>query len=740
MNRWFCPEQELANLLLAAIFLAMAMTAAANECVTARQSGDPLAMTICQDEWQRARQAGDVSGTAEALFQLAMLSRRQGEFSQAADFLEEIALLDPLDADWTSQYRLAREKGILSHVQRQPANALGFFRSALALARGHDDLERVARSLNDLGNAYRHIGASRQALDAYVQSLTLKRANNDEQIGTTLNNIADLFADLGEPEQAEAYYRQALAHHQEQASRHHLAHTLESMAHLARQQGDLDQARRLATESLDGFDAIDALPDQLRLATLLAQLSWRQGDEAQAEFWLTRARQQSSDSDIALPPAWFNTEAARLSSAGQSADALEMLLTVEPTTARWPVNDRLEMLGLLSALSESAGHLSQALAWHRTLNEESRAAGLAQRDQDLNRQRVLLEVAEHQRQIEQLENESALQTVALKAERARTLSVGLAGVIIVGMVVLGASGLQRHRSRQEQQRRARIEATLNNYRQAAESLRTSQAQLRQLLDASRDAMLSLGADNRVMLANSAACELLGMNAAPQGEHIDALFRKPVLERLQAQPGQLQAVSASGRELVIDMETLNLEEELQVVMLRTPDSAESEARELVPMINRHFSRMQAFGGLLQAALKQGKMPEQLRQRWQTIDGELQLLSEQMQPVQDDVRNSFRRHLVDLMVESLAVWEKCTGRSRVDLAEESRIWRVTIDEGRLRTRAMDRYLKLSKLPRQPRWREVVRTAYFVLGECPEEAQSRLEPLIEKVQQEAQHLGQN
>ena len=76
----------------------------------------------------------------------------------------------------------------------------------------------------------------------------------------------------------------------------------------------------------------------------------------------------------------------------------------------------------------------------------------------------------------------------------------------------------------------------------------------------------------------------------------------------------------------------------------------------------------------------------------------------------------------MVYAVELWERVSGRTRIDLAEKSRVWRVTIDEGRLRVRAMERYLSLARLPRQPRWREVLRTAYFVLSECGLDAADR------------------
>lgn len=91
-----------------------------------------------------------------------------------------------------------------------------------------------------------------------------------------------------------------------------------------------------------------------------------------------------------------------------------------------------------------------------------------------------------------------------------------------------------------------------------------------------------------------------------------------------------------------------------------------------------------------------------------------------PPGDD--EAFRRDLVELMLATVEAWERATGTTRIELAEKSRVWRVTIDEGRLRVRAMERYLSLAKLPRQPRWREVLRSAYFVLSECALEAVER------------------
>ena len=48
-------------------------------------------------------------------------------------------------------------------------------------------------------------------------------------------------------------------------------------------------------------------------------------------------------------------------------------------------------------------------------------------------------------------------------------------------------------------------------------------------------------------------------------------------------------------------------------------------------------------------------------------------------------------------------------------------------------MERYLGVSKLPRNPRWRDVLRTAYYVLGQCPgmlDETRTRLQGRVDVV----------
>ncbi len=66
----------------------------------------------------------------------------------------------------------------------------------------------------------------------------------------------------------------------------------------------------------------------------------------------------------------------------------------------------------------------------------------------------------------------------------------------------------------------------------------------------------------------------------------------------------------------------------------------------------------------------------------------------------------------MLCALACWEHDLDKSKLDLAEESRIWPVYIDKSTPTTRTLDKYLNIETCPKNPRTQRVIDTAEFVL----------------------------
>ncbi|UAA37557.1 tetratricopeptide repeat protein [Paraneptunicella aestuarii] len=92
---------------------------------------------------------------------------------------------------------------------------------------------------------------------------------------------------------------------------------------------------------------------------------------------------------------------------------------------------------------------------------------------------------------------------------------------------------------------------------------------------------------------------------------------------------------------------------------------------------------------------------------------------------------RQLMVEIMSLALSIWEQSSGKTRIELAEESKAWKVNIDDGRLRVRTLERYLNIKTLPKKPRWRNIISTAGHVISHCPGD-HAQINTLKLKVQQ--------
>ena len=97
-----------------------------------------------------------------------------------------------------------------------------------------------------------------------------------------------------------------------------------------------------------------------------------------------------------------------------------------------------------------------------------------------------------------------------------------------------------------------------------------------------------------------------------------------------------------------------------------------------------------------------------------------------------KEQLKKALVELLIDAIIIWEKTTHSSHIELAEQSKIWTVSIDNGTLRTRSLDKYLSIDKIPQNPKWRHVVQTGHFVLSQDNLSAEDRktLESHLEHV----------
>ncbi len=590
----------------------------------------------------------------------------------------------------TVRYELVRRRGILDYRRERIPEALSRFECALSLSKGREDRVAIARDLKNVGTALRRLGDFHGALRASIESLEIQRASG-EVAGAVLSNIADIYRGLDEPDEAMRYYNEAYAVLQQRGDRVEAAHVLETMSAVDLDRGVSQQAASWLQQALRTYRESGNRAYEVRVYAGLTRAALASGEIAQARDFSASALAVAAEHDLPLP-ASLQLQTARVERLSGHADAAAARLRDALGGLAEDDAERAALLEELAASQEAMGDRGAAIATLRRAHAEQVALARAQHDRQLGWLRTRFETAERDRTIAALETENHLRRAEL---RQRTLllwlTIAIASAVGLGLWML----LQRRRQRerlQEEARRVRQEEELARYRREADALAEDRSLLQALLDSRDDAVCMLDADGQVLAANRAACRSLGA-----GEH--APVGHAVAEFLAVAD---QAALTSALERMEDT---------------AAQTFDFIARDGAPLL-AHLTQWEHGDGLIVFGL-QARVVEGADAASPTTDAD----DTREAAMPDDIRrNEFRRSLVELMLAVIDTWERATGSSRLELAEKSRIWRVAIYDGRLRARAMERYLTVAKLPHNPRWRDVLRSAYFVLGQCAMEAQTR------------------
>ena len=319
----------------------------------------------------------------------------------------------------------------------------------------------------------------------------------------------------------------------------------------------------------------------------------------------------------------------------------------------------------------------------------------------------------------------------------------------------------------------RLRAQIENYVQADAELRSSRLRLQQVLESIEAGFIAFEFPGRIFSLNQRAAELLGTEKDTLVEkEILSLFtdsdsNKRVRELIeQWEGGEDSKPRTNGADMgavshSVDIEVfvpynsnsrpsansvrfsskLNLFgnddgtgvlflEDTEPLKKVTSTAIAKDTVELVSFLGQAQQNIRRIGTRLNVLTPAeiSDYPE-LLDKLSGIEDLVSFIDDQLPAVSSE--SEYRQQLVTLMRSALHTWEVTTQKSKIELAEESNIWAVSIDDGRLRTRTFDRYLRLEQLPKVPRWREVVRTAYFVLSNpaIEPETRSTLESELEK-----------
>ncbi|WP_408952890.1 PAS domain-containing protein [Lysobacter sp. Hz 25] len=655
---------------------------------------------------------GSAGGEAvlATLYERSVEAQHRGDFAGASAALDCAQALAGPEASASVRYELTRRRGVLDYRRECTVEALSQFRQALQLARHNEDRAAQSKAWNNIGSALRRLGDYRGALQALLSSLELQRglakSESKSEAGPVLNNIADLYRDLGESDSAVRHYEQARAEFLRASNGTEAAHVALSMGVLALDSGDNARGEALLQQARSELDQAGERTYILRAYAELGRAALARGELAAARAATGRGLAIAAQ-DGAAAPAPLQLQAARAERLLGQPRAAQQRISAALRSLPAQDSDRPALLAELADDYEALGEWPRAMAALRESETAARTLREARYDREMKWMQVRFETAERDRTIAALAAENQVRALSLKQ---RTLALWLTAVsavaAVLGLLVFFLRRQQRARLA-EAARQARLAEEVEYYRRAAAELGVDRTRLQAALDSRDDAVLILDAGGQVLAANRSAGQLLGQagDSLP-GRAFGELLGESDASRFAQAMERLDESSASQR----------LDFGLSGGALRAQLSETGQGEGLIVL------GLDALG--VGQVERVGLEPVGIDAGAVEALADVEAASALDATANEAMRSSFRRALVELMLAVVEAWERSTGQGRLELAEKSRIWRVTVDDGRLRARAMERYLSLSKLPRQPRWRDVLRSGYYVLAECPLEESVRSE----------------
>jgi two-component system, sensor histidine kinase ChiS len=585
-----------------------------------------------------------------------------------------------------ARYELIRRRAILDYRSERIPQALAGFECALERATAREDRAAVARDLKNVGSALRRLGDFRGALQRLSESLAIQRAEGGTSLGPVLNNIGDVYRDLGESGTALRYYRDALQDFRTRGNPVEAAHVIETISVLEQDRGQPRVAAQLLESALQEYRQAGHRPYRLRIYAGLTRIAIAEGDLAKAEHWRAAGLAVADEYGLVVPAA-LQLQAARVDRYRGRHRAAQSRLRAALDKLSDHDNERADLLQELAVSLESEGDMPAAIAVLREAHAAESRLIKSKYDRQQGWTRSRFEAAEREHRIVALEADKKLRDAAL---RQRTLLLWSTIASALALLSLSAMYFLRRQQRQridEAARQARHDEELARYRQQAVALGVDRRLLQALFDEREDAVCVIDAEGTVLTANRAACDAL---AAVE----DTIVGRDFAECLGEQH----------------------RDDFHAALVKMEDAArqrfDTHRLHDDKPVRLNLSEWERDGGLILLTVESAALSPN-----DAIAAE-PVSAHSDSAVDADPgasQQAFRRALVELMLAVADAWERSTGQTRLELAEKSRIWRITIDDGRLRARAMERYLNLSKLPQNPRWRDVLRSAYFVLGQC-------------------------
>lgn len=227
---------------------------------------------------------------AEALVTKGMCLRVKGDYEDSKEVLTRArTLLLQHDSPTSVLTEARKELGLTLGMSGDFASALDELKGALDVYDAQGDVHNIAEVSENLGNALMALGRLTDAAP-YLERARQRwaRIGNDDRLVKTLNNLGMLYYLLGDYDQAESLFQQALGTAQSRSDHAAEAYLLACTADIRRDRQEYDEALKMYKSALDLTDGLDEAYIRIYLMGAIANTYRMHGEIGVAQMWADR--------------------------------------------------------------------------------------------------------------------------------------------------------------------------------------------------------------------------------------------------------------------------------------------------------------------------------------------------------------------------------------------------------------------------------------------------------------------
>ncbi len=234
----------------------------------------------------------NTKGIGDAYNNMGLVYNKQSNYPKAVAFYLRSMKIDEQRGDSNSVAGTLNNIGNIYDDQQDYPTALKYYFSALKmLEKKADEQDSHGMTLNNIGAAYLNLNRYQEALKYLFQSVKVRLARDKEGEAICLSNIGLAYVGLKQYPQALSYLTKALPLQQALADEFNMLSTLEGLATVYEQMGDLKDSYAYIRQCLQLAQKIDNKKKVASAYQILAELSEKENKHAEAYQYQLRYSQ-----------------------------------------------------------------------------------------------------------------------------------------------------------------------------------------------------------------------------------------------------------------------------------------------------------------------------------------------------------------------------------------------------------------------------------------------------------------